>query len=601
MNDVDRRLDAEHPEAAETLKSMNWDERLQEARAKREAALKRRNSAGKPPDVRIIDAAAVAHRRAMDAGDGTAPSASVPPQSTLLPTLTSHDPEPAAPAAPIPRHAEAPPSRAAPSSLAARTALGFGLGAGLGLGLVLGTALVMGIFGSGSMPDALRANGEAAAPVAGAVAATVASAPTATAPSGSAARVAPVSRGAEPMVPAAAPVALLAPPAVSGAAPAALVPRAGGTEPAAPPSAIAAAPGRTSPALLPAGSAPGAAPTAALPPPAMPGPTVPQPAPRSLSSVQTGPPPAAIALAPTQPGPAAPPPARAEALFRPPQAVTVPHLAAVAPIAPQDRPTAPSPGLWTTVGAAPRLAAQAPLAGPARADTPPAPQIVLVRPDIPAAATGIAATAEPESTALPEVVSRFFVPPYPALDGVRPVALAPALPGLTRDPSPPVDTAPRLSVAGAGGLSVRVAVPQTAPEEDLARISAILGGAGIEIGSVDRVPYRISASHLRYFHPRDAQAAAVLAGALNLEMRDFTRFRPAPPDGMIEVFVAGDRIARATPMPPRPASSQRVAPRPTPQATVARRAPPAAAAPPDPSRALQNRILERLRRGEHLR
>jgi hypothetical protein len=153
-------------------------------------------------------------------------------------------------------------------------------------------------------------------------------------------------------------------------------------------------------------------------------------------------------------------------------------------------------------------------------------------------------------------------------------------------PAPPTDA----RVPGAGTLLVRVAVPGTAPDGDVDRVSAVLAAAGVGESRLDRVSHRVSESHLRYYHSRDAEAAAALARAMNLDLRDFTRFRPAPPDGMIEVFLAGESTAPA----PRAAAPVRATSRNA--ARPQRTAPP----PPDPATLLSNRIVERLRRGEHL-
>jgi hypothetical protein len=64
MDDIDTRLEAERPEVAGVLRSMNWEERLEQARARRQAVLDRNVADDKRPVVRIIDAAAVARKRA---------------------------------------------------------------------------------------------------------------------------------------------------------------------------------------------------------------------------------------------------------------------------------------------------------------------------------------------------------------------------------------------------------------------------------------------------------------------------------------------------------------------------------------------------------
>jgi hypothetical protein len=184
----------------------------------------------------------------------------------------------------------------------------------------------------------------------------------------------------------------------------------------------------------------------------------------------------------------------------------------------------------------------------------------------------------------------------------RPASVArPLLPALVVVATPEAASArlPDLSIAppanarvpGADALLVRVAAPGTAPEAEIDRVSAVLTAAGVGESRLDRVSHRVSEPHLRYYHAEDAEAAAALARAMDLDLRDFTRFRPAPPDGMIEVFLAGERAA-----PVRSAAAPA-------RAAVRQPAPPARATPPppDPATLLRDRIVERLRRGEHLR
>ena len=152
MDDIDTRLESERPDVADALKSMNWEERLAEARSRRKAVLKQTDKAEKRPVVRIVDAAAMAQRRA--GAQARPPVTKEPvtaaPVATPLP-VPAHDT-----AATGVREEPAAKSETTVGSVAGRTALGFGLGLGLGASLVAGVFLVMGMPGSSlvAVPEA---------------------------------------------------------------------------------------------------------------------------------------------------------------------------------------------------------------------------------------------------------------------------------------------------------------------------------------------------------------------------------------------------------------------------------------------------------------
>ena len=72
-----------------------------------------------------------------------------------------------------------------------------------------------------------------------------------------------------------------------------------------------------------------------------------------------------------------------------------------------------------------------------------------------------------------------------------------------------------------------------------------MGDLGIGDARITPVRFKVSETHVRYYHPEDAAAAEALAGILGTEARDHTAFRPRPPDGTVEVFLAGERSASA--------------------------------------------------------
>jgi hypothetical protein len=144
-------------------------------------------------------------------------------------------------------------------------------------------------------------------------------------------------------------------------------------------------------------------------------------------------------------------------------------------------------------------------------------------------------------------------------------------------PWPPAAEEPGLP--GAEALFVRLAVPQTVPEAEAEEIASLLREIGVGDSRVTRVGFKVSETHVRFYRPADAPAAAALAEMLGTEARDHSTFRPRPPDGTLEVFLAGERTAP----PPRVSTSR----------TTRRQ-------PPDELTRMRDRIVNRLRRGEHL-
>jgi len=88
------------------------------------------------------------------------------------------------------------------------------------------------------------------------------------------------------------------------------------------------------------------------------------------------------------------------------------------------------------------------------------------------------------------------------------------------------------------------AAPGTAPDAVEAATSSVgrLGFAGTEI---NRVTFSISKNQIRYYSPNTAEAARVLALEVGATPRDFSRSGLRPPPGTIEIYLAGaGRAAR---------------------------------------------------------
>jgi hypothetical protein len=163
---------------------------------------------------------------------------------------------------------------------------------------------------------------------------------------------------------------------------------------------------------------------------------------------------------------------------------------------------------------------------------------------------------------------------------------------------------PLPQIPGAAALSLSVVTPQTVPPGEAEALVARMGDLGIGDARITPVSFKVSETHVRYYHPEDAAAAEALAGILGTEARDHTAFRPRPPDGTVEVFLAGERSASATrtaatpraAAPARAAAPIRAAPQPQREA----RPQPQAQPQDDGTAAIRERILNRMRRGDHL-
>jgi hypothetical protein len=137
-------------------------------------------------------------------------------------------------------------------------------------------------------------------------------------------------------------------------------------------------------------------------------------------------------------------------------------------------------------------------------------------------------------------------------------------------------------------MFVRLAVPQSVADAEAEEIAGLLKELGIGDSRVTRVGFKVTESHVRYYHRADAAGRRGAGRILGTEARDHTSFRPRPPDGTMEVFLAGER----TTPPPRVASTPRRA---TPTQTARPQSQPR-----DETAAMRDRIVNRLRRGEHL-
>ncbi|MFZ1727574.1 MAG: hypothetical protein WBO29_00360 [Albidovulum sp.] len=155
---------------------------------------------------------------------------------------------------------------------------------------------------------------------------------------------------------------------------------------------------------------------------------------------------------------------------------------------------------------------------------------------------------------------------------------------------PPAPFADTSEISGDNGslidftaYNVLLNAPGSMKDAEVTTLVASLTDTGFAVGEPVRVSFRISSNQVRYFHPKDAEAAQILAEEIGGLARDFTAFRPSPPVGNIEVWLAGTGAAKATAS--RPATKKRTQ---QPQSEAAK------------IQALRDRLILQLRTGQHL-
>ncbi len=100
----------------------------------------------------------------------------------------------------------------------------------------------------------------------------------------------------------------------------------------------------------------------------------------------------------------------------------------------------------------------------------------------------------------------------------------------------------------------------------------------------------VKKTHVRFYHPADAGAAAAAAESVGGEVRDFTSVMSPPPPGTIEIWISGKpAMAEASAKPAKKAKK-----------STTRKASAPAQPKRDPVQALRDRIAAQLRNGDHL-
>lgn len=199
----------------------------------------------------------------------------------------------------------------------------------------------------------------------------------------------------------------------------------------------------------------------------------------------------------------------------------------------------------------PRLASAAPLTAPPGQRAAPGIDLSPPAPPLPAPTTPEVAAAAPAPENVPEPVT---ADERPAAS--EEVAAADEL-GATAEPEPPAPAPPR-----ADAVLVHMLVPADGAGQSAVALSDAVAALGYTRRDPAPVNVTIRQTQVRYYHPEDAGAAELVAGAVGGPARDFTDFRPSPPDGTIEVWIEGE--APPPPTPVRAPAPVRVQPAPPP-------------------------------------
>ena len=187
-------------------------------------------------------------------------------------------------------------------------------------------------------------------------------------------------------------------------------------------------------------------------------------------------------------------------------------------------------------------------------DAPAAPSV-----PIPPAASAVPPPVAATAASTPEP------PPPPAavaepLPGAASRADAPGILPAAHDPPAPPFGPPMPRRLGDDpvfdGVEIVLHVPPSVGSVDRITLAAALREAALTAAEPVTTNVTIGETHLRYYHADDAAAAERIAAELDATARDFTRYRPSPREGMVELWVAGsaspsEATRRTAARPPR--------------------------------------------------
>lgn len=89
-------------------------------------------------------------------------------------------------------------------------------------------------------------------------------------------------------------------------------------------------------------------------------------------------------------------------------------------------------------------------------------------------------------------------------------------------------------------LSVAVFYPESFGRLNASGVADLVQDRGHDLSALKVVDFSINRTNIRYYHSQDRDEAARLAEMIGGRLRDFTSFRPAPVNGTVEVWLAGE-------------------------------------------------------------
>lgn len=136
---------------------------------------------------------------------------------------------------------------------------------------------------------------------------------------------------------------------------------------------------------------------------------------------------------------------------------------------------------------------------------------------------------EPVETVVPEPSGGISAPPRPATLQDEP----------GEAPPPPAARPATETVVESDPLRVTILAPARVDRALAETIASGVQNDGHELVRVRDVDFSISERNVRYFHESDRASAARMAERYDAELRDFTWFRPQPVEGTAELWLAG--------------------------------------------------------------
>ena len=198
--------------------------------------------------------------------------------------------------------------------------------------------------------------------------------------------------------------------------------------------------------------------------------------------------------------------------------------------------------------------------------------------------TKLSLTAATDDIAVPDGSIADTLPAF-ALPG-RPAqqeAIASRLPAVGGPPEFKPDLAFRLGFRGGAAerFSLVTFAPANVPNDKMARNAELLQATGFPVAKSNRVNFKVSRTHVRYYNREDESVARAIAAEIGGPARDFTTARNPPPPGRVEIWLKGNRKFTSVASKPKHAVSAA-------QRNAALKS------------KLKNRLVSKLRSGAHL-